>query len=185
MKNIITKVAVAAVLAAGMAAPAVAFDHHGGGHAHTQTSQTIVDVAVGSPDHTTLVTAVQAAGLAETLSGDGPFTVFAPTNDAFAKLPAGTVESLVQPANRDTLTAVLTYHVVAGELKAADVLAAIEAGGGSATLTTVQGAELTASLSGESVILTDAAGGTATVTATDLDASNGVVHVIDTVVMPQ
>ena len=185
MKNIITKVAVAAVLAAGMAAPAVAFDHHGCGHAQTQTSQTIVDVAVGSPDHTTLVTAVQAAGLAETLSGDGPFTVFAPTNDAFAKLPAGTVESLVQPANRDTLTAVLTYHVVAGELKAADVLAAIEAGGGSATLTTVQGAELTASLSGESVILTDAAGGTATVTATDLDASNGVVHVIDTVVMPQ
>ena len=91
MKNIITKVAVAAVLAAGMAAPAVAFDHHGGGHAQTQTSQTIVDVAVGSPDHTTLVTAVQAAGLAETLSGDGPFTVFAPTNDAFAKLPAGTV----------------------------------------------------------------------------------------------
>ena len=150
-----------------------------------QSSQTIVDVAVGSPDHTTLVTAVQAAGLAETLSGEGPFTVFAPTNDAFAKLPAGTVESLVQPANRATLTAVLTYHVVAGELKAADLLAAIEAGGGSATLTTVQGAELTASLSGESVILTDAAGGTATVTATDLDASNGVVHVIDTVVMPQ
>ena len=185
MKNIITKVAVAAVLAAGMAAPAVAFDHHGGGHSQMQSSQTIVDVAVGSPDHTTLVTAVQAAGLAETLSGEGPFTVFAPTNDAFAKLPAGTVESLVQPANRATLTAVLTYHVVAGELKAADVLAAIEAGGGSATLTTVQGAELTASLNGDSVILTDAAGGTATVTATDLDASNGVVHVIDTVVMPQ
>ena len=185
MKNIITKVAVAAVLAAGMAAPAVAFDHHGGGHSQMHSSQTIVDVAVGSPDHTTLVTAVQAAGLGETLSGEGPFTVFAPTNDAFAKLPAGTVESLVQPANRDTLTAVLTYHVVAGELKAADVLAAIEAGGGSATLTTVQGAELTASLSGESVILIDAAGGTATVRATDLDASNGVVHVIDTVVMPQ
>ncbi|MFT4955300.1 MAG: putative surface protein with fasciclin (FAS1) repeats [Brevundimonas sp.] len=185
MKNIITKVAVAAVLAAGMAAPAVAFDHHGGGHGQMQSSQTIVDVAVGSPDHTTLVTAVQAAGLAETLSGEGPFTVFAPTNDAFAKLPAGTVETLVQPANRATLTAVLTYHVVAGELKAADVLAAIEAGGGSAVLTTVQGAELTASLSGDSVILTDAAGGTATVTATDLDASNGVVHVIDTVVMPQ
>lgn len=185
MKNIITKVAVAAVLSAGMAAPAVAFDHHGGGHAQMQSSQTVVDIAVGSPDHTTLVTAVQAAGLAGTLSGDGPFTVFAPTNDAFAKLPAGTVESLVQPANRETLTAVLTYHVVAGELKAADVLAAIEAGGGSAVLTTVQGAELTASLSGDSVILTDAAGGTATVTATDLDASNGVVHVIDTVVMPQ
>ncbi|MFN3814881.1 fasciclin domain-containing protein [Brevundimonas sp.] len=185
MRHLITKVAVAAVLAGGVAAPAFALDHHGGGHTQTHASQTIVDVAVGSPDHTTLVTAVQAAGLGETLSGEGPFTVFAPTNDAFAKLPAGTVESLVQPANRDVLTAVLTYHVVAGELKAADVLAAIEAGGGSATLTTVQGAELTASLQGESVILTDAAGGTATVTATDLDASNGVVHVIDTVIMPQ
>lgn len=185
MRHLITKVAVAAILAGGVAAPAVAFDHHGGGHSQTQSSQTIVDVAVGSRDHTTLVTAVQAAGLGETLSGEGPFTVFAPTNDAFAKLPAGTVEALVQPANRATLTAVLTYHVVAGELKAADVLAAIEAGGGSATLTTVQGAELTASLQGGSVILTDAAGGTATVTATDLDASNGVIHVIDTVVMPQ
>jgi len=185
MRHLITKVAVAALLAGGVAAPAFAFDHHGGGHAQMHSSQTIVDVAVGSPDHTTLVAAVQAAGLGETLSGEGPFTVFAPTNDAFAKLPAGTVEALVQPANRATLTAVLTYHVVAGELKAADVLAAIEAGGGSVTLTTVQGAELTASLQGGSVILTDAAGGTATVTATDLDASNGVVHVIDTVVMPQ
>lgn len=185
MRHLITKVAVAAILAGGIAAPAYAFDHHGGGHARMQASQTIVDVAVSSPDHTTLVAAVQAAGLGETLSGEGPFTVFAPTNDAFAKLPAGTVETLVQPANRATLTAVLTYHVVAGELKAADVLAAIEAGGGSAVLTTVQGAELTASLQGGSVILTDAAGGTATVTATDLDASNGVIHVIDTVVMPQ
>jgi len=185
MKHLIAKVAVAAILAGGVAAPAVALDHHGGGHAQSLSSQTLVDVAVGSPDHTTLVAAVQAAGLAETLSGEGPFTVFAPTNDAFAKLPAGTVESLVQPANRATLTAVLTYHVVAGELKAADVLAAIEAGGGSATLTTVQGAALTASLQGGSVVLTDAAGGTATVTATDLDASNGVIHVIDTVVMPQ
>lgn len=148
------------------------------------TSSTLVDVAAGNADFSTLVTAVQAAGLAETLAGSGPFTVFAPTNAAFAKLPAGTVESLTQPAQREALTGILTYHVVSGRVNAADVVSQIEAGGGSATLTTVQGGTLTATLSGQSVVLTDAAGGTSTITATDVAASNGVIHVIDTVLMP-
>ena len=147
-------------------------------------SGTIVDAAVANPDFSTLVTAVQAAGLAETLSSTGPFTVFAPTNAAFAKLPAGTVDNLVQPAQRETLTSILTYHVVSGRVTAADLIAQIQAGGGTATLTTVQGATLTARLQGSSVVLTDAAGGTSTVTATDVAASNGLIHVIDTVLMP-
>lgn len=147
-------------------------------------SGTIVDAAIASPDHTTLVAAVQAAGLVETLSGPGPFTVFAPTNAAFAKLPAGTVESLTQPANREALTRILTYHVVAGRVSAADLGAQIDAGGGRATLTTVQGGTLTATREGQSIRLTDAAGGTALVTAADIAGSNGVIHVIDTVVMP-
>ena len=147
-------------------------------------SGTIVDAAVANPDFSTLVTAVQAAGLAETLSSAGPFTVFAPTNAAFAKLPAGTVDNLVQPAQRETLTNILTYHVVSGRVTAADLIAQIQAGGGTATLTTVQGATLTARLQGTSVVLTDAASGTSTVTATDVAASNGLIHVIDTVLMP-
>ena len=147
-------------------------------------SGTIVDAAVANPDFSTLVTAVQAAGLAETLSSAGPFTVFAPTNAAFAKLPAGTVDNLVQPAQRETLTSILTYHVVSGRVTAADLIAQIQAGGGTATLTTVQGATLTARLQGSSVVLTDAASGTSTVTATDVAASNGLIHVIDTVLMP-
>ncbi len=146
--------------------------------------QTIVDAAAASPAHTTLVAAVTAAGLAETLSGPGPFTVFAPTDAAFAKLPAGTVESLVQPANKATLTKILTYHVVPGRVVAADLIRQIEAGGGSAALTTVEGGTLTASLRGGSVILTDEKGGVATVTQADLTGSNGVIHVTDTVSMP-
>jgi uncharacterized surface protein with fasciclin (FAS1) repeats len=144
----------------------------------------IVEAAVASPDFTTLVAAVQAAGIAETLSSPGPLTVFAPTDAAFAKLPEGTVETLTQPANQQTLSGILTYHVVAGRVSAADLIAQIDAGGGSASLTTVQGATLTASLSGNSVVLTDAAGGTSFVSATDLNQSNGVIHVIDTVLMP-
>lgn len=147
-------------------------------------SKDIVDVAVGSKAHTTLVAAVKAAGLVETLKGKGPFTVFAPVNDAFAKLPAGTVESLLKPENKATLTKILTYHVVAGNLTAADVMKAIKAGGGKAVLTTVAGEKLTASVEGGKVVLTDAKGGKSTVTATDLKGSNGVIHVIDTVVMP-
>ena len=145
---------------------------------------TIVDVASGNPDFSTLVAAVQAAGLVETLSGAGPFTVFAPTNAAFAALPAGTVETLTT-TETEQLGSILTYHVVAGKVMAADLLAAIEAAGEEPyVITTVNGASLTASVVEGSVVLTDAAGGTATVTATDVDASNGVVHVIDAVLMP-
>ncbi|HSK12332.1 MAG TPA: fasciclin domain-containing protein, partial [Phnomibacter sp.] len=148
-------------------------------------AQTIVDVAVGSSDHSTLVAAVKAAGLVETLQGSGPFTVFAPVNAAFEKLPAGTVETLLKPENKGLLTAVLTYHVVAGNLDAAAVVKAIEDGGGKATVTTVQGGKLTAAIEGGKVVLTDAKGGKSTVTATDLKGSNGIIHVIDTVVLPQ
>lgn len=145
---------------------------------------TIVDVAAGNEDFSTLVTAVTAAELAETLSGEGPFTVFAPTNAAFAKLPEGTLEELTKPESKAALVGILTYHVVAGETSAEALGEAIAAGEGKAELTTVNGAKLTASLDGEAVILTDAAGNTSTITATDIEASNGVVHVIDTVVMP-
>ncbi len=148
------------------------------------TAQTIVDVAAGSKDHTTLVAAVKAAGLVETLQGKGPFTVFAPVNSAFNKLPEGTVSTLLRPENKSTLTAVLTYHVVAGNLLAADVLKAIEAGGGKATVTTVQGSLLTAAIEGGKVVLTDAAGNKSTVVATALKATNGIIHVIDTVILP-
>jgi uncharacterized surface protein with fasciclin (FAS1) repeats len=144
----------------------------------------IVEVAVGSPDHTTLVAAVKAAGLVETLQGKGPFTVFAPTNAAFDKLPAGTVATLLKPENKAQLAAVLTYHVVAGNLDAKAVLAAIKKGGGKAVLNTVAGGTLTASIEDGKVVLTDAKGGKSTVTATDLKGSNGVIHVIDTVVLP-
>lgn len=145
---------------------------------------TIVDVAAGNEDFSTLVTAVTAADLAETLSGEGPFTVFAPTNAAFAKLPEGTLEELTKPESKATLVGILTYHVVAGETSAEALGEAIAAGEGTAELTTVNGNKLTASVDGEAVILTDAAGNTSTITATDIEASNGVVHVIDTVVMP-
>ncbi|MCU0333799.1 MAG: fasciclin domain-containing protein [Chitinophagaceae bacterium] len=148
-------------------------------------AQTIVDIAAGSKAHTTLVAAVKAAGLVEALSGKGPLTVFAPVNDAFGKLPAGTVETLLKPESKGKLTAVLTYHVVAGNLDAKAVLAAIEAGKGKAVLTTLQGGQLTATVENGKVVLTDANGGKSTVVATDLKASNGVIHVIDTVVLPK
>jgi uncharacterized surface protein with fasciclin (FAS1) repeats len=145
----------------------------------------IVDVAAGSPAHTTLVAAVKAAGLVETLKGKGPFTVFAPTNDAFGKLPAGTVETLLKPENKGMLTGILTYHVVAGKLDAKAVAAAIKAGGGKAELTTVAGGKLTASVENGKVKITDAKGNSAYVTAADLNASNGVIHVIDSVLLPK
>lgn len=144
----------------------------------------VVDAAIASPDHTTLVAAVQAAGLVDTLKGDGPFTVFAPTNAAFEKLPAGTVEGLLEPSAKDDLSGLLTYHVVSGNVDAATLTQQIEAGGGSATLTTVQGGTLTARADGGTVTLTDAKGGVSTVTAADVRGSNGVIHVIDTVLMP-
>ena len=150
-----------------------------------QTKNDIVDVAVSSPAHTTLVAAVTAADLVTTLKSKGPFTVFAPTNDAFVKLPEGTVESLLKPENKSKLSGILTYHVVAGNLDAKAVLAAIKKGGGKVVLTTVAGGKLTASVVEGKVILTDENGGKATVTATDLKATNGVIHVIDSVLLPK
>lgn len=145
----------------------------------------IVDGAVASKDHKTLVVAVKAAGLVDTLKGAGPFTVFAPTDAAFGKLPAGTVDTLLEPANKATLTAVLTYHVVAGRVDAKTLIGLIEKGGGKAEVTTVQGGKLTARIVGKDVVLTDAKGGTAKVTAADVMLSNGIIHVVDSVVLPQ
>jgi len=157
----------------GMAKPAAA------------ATGTIVDKAASLPNFSTLVAAVQAAGLVDTLSGPGPFTVFAPDNAAFAKLPAGTVETLVQPANKGALTRILTYHVVAGRIMANDVVNAVKAGGGRAVLTTVAGEKLTAMYDNHgALILVDAKGGKSKITATDINQSNGVIHAIDTVVMP-
>ena len=147
--------------------------------------ETIAEIAMGNEDFSTLVTAVKAAGLAETLKSEGPFTVFAPTNAAFDKLPEGTVSALVEPANKEKLAGILKYHVVSGEYMAADVVKAINDNDGSFTIPTVQGGELTATLEGENVILTDAAGNKSTVIMTDVDASNGVMHAIDAVVMPK
>jgi uncharacterized surface protein with fasciclin (FAS1) repeats len=148
------------------------------------SAKDIVDTAAAGPNFSTLVAAVQAAGLVDTLKGPGPFTVFAPTNQAFKKLPAGTVDTLLKPENKAKLTGVLTYHVVAGKLTAADLVAQAKANGGKATLTTVQGEPLTAWVQGPNVWLQDARGGKSKVTAADLSVSNGVIHTIDTVLMP-
>ncbi len=155
------------------------------GGAPMLATRDIVDNAVNSKDHTTLVAAVKAAGLVETLKGTGPFTVFAPTNAAFDKLPAGTVDNLVKPASKATLTKILTYHVVPGKQSATAIMDAIKAGNGKATFKTVQGGTLTAAMSGSSVVLTDAKGGKSTVTTADVNQSNGVIHVVDTVLMPK
>jgi uncharacterized surface protein with fasciclin (FAS1) repeats len=154
------------------------------GGAAMYASRTIVDNAVNSKDHTTLVAAVKAAGLVDTLKGPGPFTVFAPTNTAFAALPAGTVDTLLKPENKATLTKVLTYHVVAGKMDAATLMAAIQAGGGKAQLKTVAGGSLWASMSNGHVMLTDEKCDTASVTIADVMQSNGVIHVIDKVMLP-
>ena len=151
----------------------------------SNAQKTVVDVAVGSADHTTLVAAVKAAGLVETLQSAGPFTVFAPVNAAFAKLPAGTVDYLLKAENKATLVKVLTYHVIAGTFDAATVVKAITDAKGSLALKTVSGGTVTASLKNGNVILTDEKGGTATVVATDLKAGNGIIHVIDSVVLPK
>lgn len=147
--------------------------------------KTIVDIAVGSEDHTTLVAAVTAADLVAVLQGAGPFTVFAPVNAAFAKLPEGTVTTLLKAENKAALAKILTYHVVAGNLDAAAVVKAITDGGGKVEVTTVSGGKLTVSLKDGKVILTDENGGVATVLVTDLKADNGVIHVIDSVVLPK
>ena len=153
------------------------------GGAAMYPSRTIVQNAVNSRDHTTLVAAVKAAGLVDTLSGDGPFTVFAPTNTAFEQLPAGTVQTLLRPENKAMLQSVLTYHVVPGRLSAADLAARARAAGGVATLTTVQGESLRVSASGDAWIVTDAKGGRSRITIADVNQSNGVIHVVDKVLM--
>lgn len=145
----------------------------------------IVDNAANSKDHTTLVAAVKAAELVETLKSEGPFTVFAPTNEAFDKLPKGTVDTLLKPENKDKLKGILTYHVVSGKLDAAAVVDAIKKGNGKAVLKTVAGGEITLSLDGDKVLITDAKGGKATVTIADVFQSNGVIHVVDSVLLPE
>lgn len=150
-----------------------------------QNSKTIVQNAAETKDLSTLVTALQAAALVETLSSKGPYTVFAPLNKAFEKLPEGTLTTLLKPENKALLQSILTYHVVAGNLDSKAVVAAIQKGNGSVTLTTVQGGKLVASLDGSNVILTDEKGQKSKIVAVDVTCSNGVVHVIDTVLMPK
>lgn len=154
-----------------------------GGAAMYKTKD-IVDNAVNSSDHTTLVAAVKAAGLVETLKGKGPFTVFAPTNSAFEMLPAGTVETLLKPENKAMLSGILTYHVVAGKMDSKAIAKAIKKGNGTAMLTTVEGGKLTAKMDGKVLVLTDEKGGMSRVTIADVRQSNGVIHVVDTVLMP-
>lgn len=193
MKNVLKTGLFAMALLVGTIAPQFAQDNMMGkkakatvmvGGAPMYPTKDIIDNAVNSKDHTTLVAAVKAAGLVETLKSAGPFTVFAPVNAAFAALPAGTVENLLKPENKATLTAVLTYHVLAGRFNAADVMKAIKAGKGKFTAKTVQGAELTFTTKGGKVMVTDAKGNTGTVTIADVNQSNGVIHVIDKVLLP-
>jgi uncharacterized surface protein with fasciclin (FAS1) repeats len=190
MKSILNRPLFAIALATtALAGTATYANHHKMsnptvGGAPMMATDTIVQNASAAPNLTTLVAAVKAAGLVDTLSSPGPFTVFAPTNTAFDKLPDGTVGTLVKPENKATLTKILTYHVVAGKLSAKDVSAAIKAGGGKATLTTVAGEKLTARLSGNSIVITDGKGGQSAVTTADVMQSNGVVHVIDSVLLP-
>jgi len=175
--------AIACMRIAGISAVAAQQDPMVGGAA-MYPSKNIVENALNSPDHTTLVAAVKAAGLVDTLEGPGPFTVFAPTNEAFAKLPAGTVDTLLKPENKAALTKVLTYHVVAGRVSAEDLKKMIKAGHGKAELKTVSGGSLWAMDRSGKIILQDEEGGTATVTIADVYQSNGVIHVIDSVLLP-
>ena len=182
-RNFLGPIAAIAIVAGGGAAVAQSNPRVGG--AAMLTTRNIVENAVNSKDHTTLVAAVKAADLVPTLSGPGPFTVFAPTNAAFAALPAGTVDTLLKPENKAALTGVLTYHVVPGKMDAATLLQQITAGKGTASLKTVQGGTLTAKTSGGKVMITDEKGGTANVTIADVIQSNGVIHVVDKVLLPK
>ena len=175
--------AVAMLALTSVSASAQAKDPDVGG-APMYPTKNIVENAINSPIHKTLVAAVKAAGLVDTLESKGPFTVFAPTDDAFAKLPAGTVDTLVKPENKDTLTKILTYHVVAGKIDSKQLLKNIKKGGGTFKAKSVQGEELTFTTSGGTIVITDAKGGTANVTTADVFQSNGVIHVIDSVLMP-
>ena len=167
-----------------IASAVIAKDNPMVGGAAMLPTKDIVSNAVNSADHTTLVAAVKAAGLVETLQSAGPFTVFAPTNEAFAKLPAGTVDTLLKPENKEMLTKVLTYHVIAGKMSSRDLWKAIKAGGGKATLKTFSGGTLWASAMGKEIVLTDEKGGMSKVTIADVNQSNGVIHVVDSVLLP-
>ncbi|KIO78015.1 fasciclin [Pedobacter lusitanus] len=182
MKRIILSVFVIAAMAFSTSVYAQKNPMVGG--AAMYPTKDIVDNAVNSKDHTTLVAAVKAAGLVETLKSAGPFTVFAPTNEAFDKLPAGTVETVLKPENKAMLTKILTYHVVAGKMDAKTIAKAIKAGNGKAELTTVSGGKLWAAMAGTQLVLTDEKGGTAKVTISNVMQKNGVIHVIDSVLMP-
>jgi len=178
-------IAISALVAGvAIAAPAYAKNPNVGG-APMYTTKNIVENAVNSKDHTTLVAAVKAAGLVDTLKGAGPFTVFAPTNAAFTALPAGTVDSLLKPESKPMLTKVLTYHVGPGKLDAAALKQQITAGGSKAMLTTAAGGKLTAMASGNTITVADESGGTANVTIADVLQSNGVIHVVDKVLLPK
>jgi uncharacterized surface protein with fasciclin (FAS1) repeats len=181
-KTLLAAMAVAVLAITSLSASAQKDPMVGG--AEMYPTKNIVENAINSPIHKTIVAAVKAGGLVDTLNSPGPFTVFAPTDDAFAKLPAGTVDTLVKPENKATLTRILTYHVVAGRISSRQLAAMIKKSGGKATLKTVQGEDLTASMMGEKIMLTDAKGGMATITIADVFQSNGVIHVIDTVLMP-
>jgi uncharacterized surface protein with fasciclin (FAS1) repeats len=183
MRNTIAVLLLAVVAFAGTSAMAGSKNPVVGGQEMYPTKD-IIDNAVNSADHTTLVAAVKAAGLVDTLKGSGPFTVFAPTNEAFAKLPAGTVENLLKPENKDALTKVLTYHVIAGRLSALDLKKQIKAGNGQAELKTVSGGTLTVMMQGKNIVLKDEKGGVSTVTIPNVFQSNGVIHVVDAVVLP-
>src|SRR6476620_8639725 len=180
------KIISAAFLAATILTGSIAFAQKSVmvGGAAMYPSKNIIENAVNSKEHTTLVAAVKAAGLVDTLSGKGPFTVFAPVNSAFAALPAGTVETLLKPENKATLVKILTYHVVAGNFNSKDVVKAIKKGNGKATFKTVSGGKLTAMLDGSNVVLMDEKGGKSTVTIADVKQSNGVIHVVDSVLLP-
>lgn len=182
IKNLISTITLATVLMLGNSA--MAQDTKMVGGAEMYPSKDIVSNAVNSKDHTTLVAAVKAADLVETLQGDGPFTVFAPTNAAFEKLPKGTVSTLLMKENKEKLQAVLTYHVISGKYSAEDIMKAIKEGDGKATFKTVNGATLTAMMDGKDVVLMDGAGNKSKVTIGDVNQSNGVIHVVDTVVLP-
>ena len=188
-RNIMPMLLTAVLTAGGMQSGSTSMqsgpttDPRGGGAA-MYPQQNIIQNAVNSKDHTTLVAAVKAAGLVDTLSGPGPFTVYAPTNEAFDKLPAGTVDTLVKPENKDQLTKILTYHVVPGKLTSKDIAKLIKTGDGKAELKTVQGESLIATQKGKSVIITDSKGDAATVTIPNVIQANGVIHVVNTVMLP-
>lgn len=188
IKTFLSAIALAGALSVSgqaLVAPASAQEPVTVGGAPMFADRDIIDNAVNSADHTTLVAAVQAAGLVDTLKGDGPFTVFAPTNAAFDKLPDGTVESLLEPDMRDALTGVLTYHVVPGRLTAQDLMSRIRANGGSYNMTTAAGKPITARMNGNRVAIIDESNGGALVTVADVLQSNGVIHVVDSVLLPR